>query len=89
MVFVNVNGHLEKGKVIAIPHIIHPNKFQINQTFNHKEKNQSIKTPKVSMGESLLSGKVRSHTIKFNYIKNNNNNNKKPCPGNATIKKDK
>lgn len=52
MVFVNLNGHLEKGEVISIPYIIHPNKFQINQTFKHKgKKKQSIKTLKDSMGE--------------------------------------
>ena len=38
MVFVNLNGHLEKDKVISIPYIVYPNKFQMNQTFKHKEK---------------------------------------------------
>lgn len=42
MVFVNLNGHLEKGEVISIPYIIHPNKFQINQTFKHKGKKKTV-----------------------------------------------
>lgn len=40
------------------------------------------------MEESPLSGKVKSHTIKFNYIKTKQNKTK-PCTANATIKKDK
>lgn len=50
MVFVNLNGYLEKDEVISISYILYPSKFQMNQTFNK----QTIKVSKELMGESSL-----------------------------------